>query len=126
MLGFGAMGQWALGQVPIDPAYGPGVFVGDVAAFVRRQEKDTRAERDKAWQEEGDAKAARRLQIAGAVFGESAPILWTGRPAKAAVTPQTMGLTQDIFTARTKIRTLNEIAEEEEMERQLEKLLLDL
>lgn len=126
MLGFGAMGEFALGQVPIDPSYGPGVFVGDVAGFVRRQEKDTRKERDAGWQEENDAKAERRLQIAEAVFGDSTPILWTGRPATTAVTPQTMGLTQDIFAAKTKIRTLNEIAEEEEMEKQLEQLLLKL
>ena len=31
----------------------------------------------------------------------------------------------DIFAAKTKIRTLNEIAEEEEMEKQLEQLLFE-
>lgn len=126
MLGFGAMGQFALGQVPIDPAYAPGVFVGDVAAFVRSQEKDRRKERDEEWLGEQDWKNARREAVARAVFGESEPILWTGRPATAPVTPQTMGLSQDIFQAQTKIRTLQEIAAEEEEERQLEKLLLEL
>lgn len=125
MLGFGAMGELALGQVPAFPSYGPGVFAGDVAAFTW-QEKDRRKERDEEWQGAQDWKNARRETIARAVFGESEPILWTGRPATAPVTPQTAGLSQDIFAAQTKIRTLQEIAAEEEEERQLEKLLLEL
>ncbi|MBX2989458.1 MAG: hypothetical protein KF802_16335 [Bdellovibrionaceae bacterium] len=89
-------------------------------------EKDKRKERDQQWEEEEKLRIDRRNSIAEAVFGDSTPILWTGRPATTAVTPQTMGLTQDIFAAKTKIRTLNEIAEEEEMEKQLEQLLLKL
>lgn len=89
-------------------------------------EKDKRKERDQRWEEEEKLRIDRRTSIAEAVFGESAPILWTGVPAKAPVTPQTMGLTQDIFAAKTKIRTLQEIAAEEQEEAELERLLLKL
>ena len=89
-------------------------------------EKDKRKERDQRWEEEEKLRIDRRTSIAEAVFGESAPILWTGDPAKAPVTPQTMGLTQDIFAAKTKIRTLQEIAAEEQEEAELERLLLKL
>jgi hypothetical protein len=106
----------------------PFILASDNDVFVKyyRQEKDKRKERDEEWQGEQDWKNARRETIARAVFGESEPILWTGRPATAPVTPQTASLSKDIFAAQTRIRTLQEIADEEEEERQLERLLLDL
>lgn len=111
--------------VDIQPFINP----ADSDVFVKYypQEKDRRKQRDEEWEGEQDWKNARREAIAKAVFaGDLVEIEWTGRPAKAATTPQTAGLSRDIFQAQTKIRTLQEIAAEEEEERQLEKLLLDL
>lgn len=122
----GLKAPWQAFEFFVD--YQPFFNPADSDVFVKYypQEKDRRKERDEEWLGEQDWKNARREAVARAVFGESEPILWTGRPATAPVTPQTMGLSQDIFQAQTKIRTLQEIAAEEEEERQLEKLLLDL
>lgn len=104
------------------------VFVETNAERKRRVKLEKRVlkEQQEAWEAEKKWREDRRLAIAEAVIGPMVPIEWTGIPAKVASTPQTQGLTEAIFAAKTKIRTVNEIAEMEAEEAQLEKLLLDL
>ena len=124
MLGFGAMGEFALGQVPILPAYSPGVFIGDVAGFIKEQEKRSR-ERDREWQRDDEIRVQRRYDLLTALAGPE--IEYSYRPqTKFASTPQTMGLTSDILGAKGKIKNYKLQKEIEAEEEALERLLMEL
>lgn len=124
MLGFGAMGEFALGEVGIYPAFAPGVFVGDVAAFVKENERKSKA-RDKEWERDDEVRVQRRYDLLKALDGPE--IEYAYKPSRGfKTTPQTMQLTQDMLGAKGKIaeRKLQEEIEAEEAA--LERLLLEL
>ena len=124
MLGFGAIGELALGQVPILPAYAPGVFVGDVAAFVKEQERKSKA-RDKEWKEQDEIRVQRRYDLLKAL--QPPEVEYNYKPAKGfKTTPQTMQLTQDMVSAKGKIQDYKLKQEIEAEGAALERLLLEL
>ncbi len=124
MLGFGAMGEFALGQIPILISYAPGTFVGDVGVFLKEQEERTARER-KRYEEDNRIIADRRADIERALDGP--PIEYKFPKQKPLYrAPNTMPLAGDVVRAQQLMAQVRNQRQEEEYERQLEKLLLDL
>lgn len=124
MLGFGAMGEFALGQVPILPAFSPGVFVGDVAVFLKEQEERSKRERERD-EAEYAFQRERRLDIERALDGPPIDYKWT-KKTNFYRSPNTLPLAADMVKAQGIMQQVMARRQAEEDEKQLERLLLDL
>ena len=124
MLGFGTLGEFALGEVGIYPAYAPGVFIGDVAGFVKENERKSKL-RDEEWKRDDDVRVQRRYDLLTALEGPE--IQYAYKPQKGfASTPQTMQLAQDMLGAKGKIKDYKLQQEIEAEEAALERLFMEL